>query len=76
MFNPEPQSVTRGRRFLYDASISAHGDSACATCHVFSDNDDLSWNLGNPDDDEIPNNNPTRIDLPFPFPRSITIFRR
>jgi DNA-binding beta-propeller fold protein YncE len=68
MFNPEPASVTRGRRFLYDASISAHGDSACATCHVFSDNDDLSWNLGNPDDDEIPNNNPTRIDLPFPFP--------
>jgi hypothetical protein len=68
MYNPEPPSVTRGRRFLYDASISAHGDSACATCHVFSDNDDLSWNLGNPDDDEIPNNNPTRIDLPFPFP--------
>jgi DNA-binding beta-propeller fold protein YncE len=67
MFNPEPQSVTRGRRFLYDATISAHGDSACATCHVFSDNDDLGWNLGNPDDDAIPNANPTRINLPTPF---------
>jgi DNA-binding beta-propeller fold protein YncE len=68
MFNPEPQSVTRGRRFLYDASISAHGDSACATCHVFSDNDDLAWDLGNPDEDAIDNNNPNRIDIsPLPL---------
>ncbi len=50
MHNPEPPTVTTGRRFLYDASFSsAHGDSACATCHVFGDDDSLAWNLGNPD---------------------------
>src|SRR4051794_7810997 len=49
MFNPEPPSVVKGRRFLYDATLSAHGDSACASCHVFGDKDDLSWDLGNPD---------------------------
>src|SRR5262249_31869583 len=30
----EPESVTRGRRFLYDATLSSHGDSACASCHI------------------------------------------
>ncbi|MEO7593971.1 MAG: hypothetical protein ABI134_22340, partial [Byssovorax sp.] len=31
MHNPEPPSVTVGRRFLYDAtSTSSHGDSSCA----------------------------------------------
>jgi DNA-binding beta-propeller fold protein YncE len=50
MTSPEPPSVTSGRRFLYDASFSSsHGDSACATCHVFGDFDSLAWNLGNPD---------------------------
>ncbi len=68
MFSPEPPSVTRGRRFLYDATLSAHGDSSCATCHVFSDNDDLGWDLGNPDGDPIVNNNPVKINLrPFPI---------
>jgi DNA-binding beta-propeller fold protein YncE len=50
MFNPEPASVTTGRRFLYDASrTSSHGDSACATCHVSGDTDHLAWDLGDPD---------------------------
>ncbi|HEX3763601.1 MAG TPA: hypothetical protein VHW23_33120, partial [Kofleriaceae bacterium] len=50
MHNPEPPSITTGRRFLYDASFSsAHGDSACASCHVFGDFDSLAWDLGNPD---------------------------
>ena len=50
MHNPEPQSVTLGRRFLYDAkSSSSHGDSSCSSCHVFGDLDDLAWDLGNPD---------------------------
>ena len=50
MHNPEPASVVAGRRFLYDASFSSsHGDSACASCHVFGDFDSLAWNLGNPD---------------------------
>ena len=47
MHNPERASVTAGRRFLYDASFSsAHGDSACASCHVFGDFDSLAWDLG------------------------------
>jgi YVTN family beta-propeller protein len=50
MHNPEPASVVVGRRFLYDASrSSSHGDSSCASCHVFGDLDSLAWNLGNPD---------------------------
>lgn len=50
MHNPEPQSIVRGRRFLYDASLtSSHGDSACASCHIFGDNDGLAWDLGDPD---------------------------
>ncbi|HTV23340.1 MAG TPA: hypothetical protein VMG12_31845 [Polyangiaceae bacterium] len=50
MPNPEPQSLVQGRRFLYDAALtSSHGDSACATCHVFGDLDALAWDLGDPD---------------------------
>ncbi|HEX7840974.1 MAG TPA: beta-propeller fold lactonase family protein, partial [Kofleriaceae bacterium] len=44
MHSPEPPSVVVGRRFLYDASFSSsHGDSACASCHVFGDFDSLAW---------------------------------
>lgn len=50
MHSPEPPSVVDGRRFLYDASFSSsHGDSSCASCHVFGDFDGLAWDLGNPD---------------------------
>jgi len=50
MYNPEPPVIVKGRRFLYDASLSSsHGDSSCATCHVFGDFDSLAWDLGNPD---------------------------
>jgi len=50
LHNPEPLSVVAGRRFLYDASLtSSHGDSSCASCHVFGDFDSLAWDLGNPD---------------------------
>ena len=67
MFNPEPASVVNGRRFLYDATLSSKGDSACATCHVFGDKDDLSWDLGNPDDTFQANNNPFKANAtPFP----------
>src|SRR5581483_2809079 len=46
-FEPEPLDVVRGRRVLYDARrTSAHGDSACASCHIFGDMDDLAWDLG------------------------------
>jgi DNA-binding beta-propeller fold protein YncE len=50
MHNPEPASAVAGRRMLYDAaSSSSHGDSSCASCHVFGDFDSLAWDLGNPD---------------------------
>lgn len=52
MFNPEPASVTDGRRFLYDAALtSSRGDSSCASCHVGGDTDHLAWDLGDPDGD-------------------------
>ncbi len=59
MHNPEPPSVVAGRRFLYDAKLSSsHGDSSCASCHVFGDFDSLAWDLGNPDEMVIDNPGP------------------
>jgi YVTN family beta-propeller protein len=59
MFSPEPEQVKLGRPFLYDARhTSSHGDSACASCHVFGDFDGLSWDLGAPDDRSFPNTGP------------------
>ena len=59
MHNPEPAHIVTGRRFLYDARLSSsHGDSACASCHVFGDLDSLAWDLGNPDGTEINNPGP------------------
>lgn len=58
MHNPEPAHIVRGRRFLYDASLSStHGDSACASCHMFGDADQLAWNLGDPDQANAPDPN-------------------
>jgi YVTN family beta-propeller protein len=47
-FNPEPAAISRGRRFLYDASLSAHGDLACASCHQNGHRDGIAWDLGDP----------------------------
>jgi len=59
LFNPEPPKVVEGRRFLYDASFSSsHGDSACASCHIFADFDGLAWDLGDPDDNVVENPGP------------------
>jgi DNA-binding beta-propeller fold protein YncE len=59
MHNPEPPGVVTGRRFLYDAKFSSsHGDSSCASCHVFGDFDSLAWDLGNPDGVVINNPGP------------------
>jgi len=52
MHNPEPASLVAGRRFLYDAALtSSKGDQSCASCHIFGDKDELSWDLGDPDGD-------------------------
>ncbi len=47
-FNPEPAQLSRGRRFLYDGSLSAHGDLSCASCHGNGHRDGLAWDLGDP----------------------------
>lgn len=58
LFNPEPERVIAGRKFLYDASqMSSHGDMSCAICHVFGDTDALAWDLGNPDAQVVGNPN-------------------
>jgi YVTN family beta-propeller protein len=49
MFNPEPAEIIRGRRFLYDATVtSGNGNDSCASCHIFGDTDGLAWDLGDP----------------------------
>jgi DNA-binding beta-propeller fold protein YncE len=49
MFNPEPESIVDGRKYLYDANLtSQHGTTACASCHIGGDKDELGWDLGNP----------------------------
>lgn len=50
--SPEPAGIVAGRRFLYDAgATSANGEASCSSCHVFGDNDQLAWDLGDPDGD-------------------------
>jgi DNA-binding beta-propeller fold protein YncE len=59
LYNPEPQNVRQGRPLLYNAAYtSSHGDSACASCHVDGNLDDLAWDLGNPDGTSLANPNP------------------
>jgi hypothetical protein len=60
--NPEPESVRKGRRFLYDAALtSSNGTVSCATCHVFGDFDSLAWDLGDPTGTTIPNPGPFKL---------------
>jgi DNA-binding beta-propeller fold protein YncE len=64
MHNPEPANIVTGRRFLYDAKFSSsHGDSSCASCHVFGDFDSLAWDLGNPDGEVAENPGPFASEL-------------
>ncbi len=60
MNNPEPAHVVTGRQFLYDADLtSGNGEASCSSCHLFGDMDDLSWDLGDPDGNNVPfNSNP------------------
>ncbi len=49
LFNPEPESVVVGRKYLYDANLtSQHGVTSCSSCHIGGDKDELAWDLGNP----------------------------
>jgi hypothetical protein len=51
-----------GRIFLYDARhTSAHGDQACASCHIFGDFDSLAWDLGDPFGPRSTTTNPFQV---------------
>jgi hypothetical protein len=65
-YDPSPPVARIGREFLYDARhTSAHGDDACASCHIFGDFDSLAWDLSNPLDPSLPSNdNPFRLKPP------------
>jgi YVTN family beta-propeller protein len=66
----EPTKVTAGRRFLYDATVSSsNGEAACASCHMFGDDDHLSWDLSNPDGDVT--DNPITVKLKQGAPAGI-----
>lgn len=68
----EDTSITGGRDLLYDArETSENGEPSCGVCHLFGDNDDMAWDLGNPDDDVVPNTNPFH-DPPGPFSLPLT----
>ena len=63
---PEPDSVSAGRHVLYNARLtSSHGDSACASCHVFGNFDSLSWDLGDPDGVTVKNPGPFAVPTEF-----------
>jgi len=48
-FDPTPDDVKLGRRFQYDARLtSGHGDLSCGSCHVFTNMDNVAWDLGDP----------------------------
>ncbi len=64
LHNPEPANVQNGRPFLYDTTVSSsHGDSSCASCHIFGDFDSLAWDLGNPDEEVLNNPGPFTLEL-------------
>ena len=64
--NPEPGSVVHGRPFLYDATrLSGNGEASCASCHIFGDKDELSWDLGNPDNAVTTSPIPINLDALF-----------
>ncbi|MEZ5440980.1 MAG: hypothetical protein R3F15_05785 [Lysobacterales bacterium] len=55
LFNPLPQAIRAGRRFLYDGHLtSGNGHVACASCHVDARFDRLAWDLGDPSQPPAP----------------------
>ena len=73
LHTPESPEVIAGRPFLYDATLtSSNGEASCSSCHLFGDMDDLAWDLGNPDDLVVANQNPFNPLIPAgvdPLPR-------
>jgi mono/diheme cytochrome c family protein len=68
-FDPEPAAVSDGRPFLYDAKLTgSNGEASCSSCHIFGDMDDLSWDLGNPDNVPVANPNPKPLQDPTNAP--------
>ncbi len=59
--DPTPEAIVNGRKFFYGGFTSGHGDQACASCHVFGDFDNISWDLGNPQGDMQPINTAGQI---------------
>ena len=48
-FDPLPDAITRGRKFLYDSHLtSGLGQASCASCHIDARSDGLAWDMGDP----------------------------
>ncbi len=51
-YNPEPPLIAAGRRTLYGATTASGrgtGNASCASCHLFGHQDQMAWDLGNPE---------------------------
>ena len=67
-YDPQNPIVRKGRRHLYNAVKSGHGDNACASCHHFADQDDKAWELGDAEATSTTTNcNPFRSGVGMPF---------
>ncbi len=55
LFDPTPDSIVNGRKFLYNTKLtSGLGQTACAGCHADGRMDKLAWDLGDPAGDMTP----------------------
>ncbi|MCA8950056.1 MAG: beta-propeller fold lactonase family protein [Planctomycetes bacterium] len=45
-WDPMPQQLREGRKFLYDSKLAGNGTMSCAACHIDGDADGLAWDLG------------------------------
>lgn len=55
IFNPLPEAIKQGRKFLYDTKLtSGQGQASCASCHVDARMDRLAWDLGDPESAPAP----------------------
>ena len=52
--DPRPQYLVDGQQFLYDSDLSGNGFDSCASCHTDGRTDGQRWDLGAPDEGDIP----------------------